>query len=106
MSPGSDLAQRQVHVGTFLSQQGTKSESWRSMKTGSLWSLNTHRRKSEKSTLHRSLGTKSSHAPRPDTNVGVDHLMSARGRPLEAPFPLTAGAAADVEPEAVCTLSG
>jgi hypothetical protein len=34
VSPVGHLAQRQVHVGTFLSQRGTKSESGRSTKTG------------------------------------------------------------------------
>jgi hypothetical protein len=34
VSPVGHLAQRQVHVGTFLGQQGTKSESGRSTKTG------------------------------------------------------------------------
>ena len=39
-------------------------------------------------------------------HAGMAALMSARGRPLEAHFPLTAGATPDAEPERVCTLSG
>jgi hypothetical protein len=87
VSPVGHLAQRQVHVGTFLSQRGTKSESGRSTKTGvRIEKLSAELGVKKKRHLERNLGNlppsdPGSRAARPPTSTLISKNRLAHARP-------------------------